>query len=30
VRYIDDFVICFQNRADAIRVQKVLEKIGEV
>ena len=26
VRYIDDFVICFQYRADAIRVQKVLEK----
>lgn len=26
VRYIDDFVICFQYRADALRVQKVLEK----
>lgn len=26
VRYIDDFVVCFQYRADAIRFQKVLEK----
>jgi group II intron reverse transcriptase/maturase len=26
VRYIDDFVICFQYRADALRVQTVLRK----
>jgi len=26
VRYIDDFVICFQYRADAIRVQEALRK----
>jgi group II intron reverse transcriptase/maturase len=26
VRYIDDFVICFQSREDAERVQKVLSK----
>jgi RNA-directed DNA polymerase len=26
VRYIDDFVICFQYRADALRVQQVLSK----
>jgi RNA-directed DNA polymerase len=26
VRYIDDFVVCFQYRADAQRVQDVLEK----
>jgi len=26
VRYIDDFVICFQYRSDAIRVQQVLSK----
>src|SRR4029077_8755263 len=24
VRYIDDFVLCFQYRADALRVQKAL------
>jgi RNA-directed DNA polymerase len=26
VRYIDDFVMCFQYRADALRVQQVLSK----
>jgi group II intron reverse transcriptase/maturase len=26
VRYIDDFVLCFQYRADALRVQEVLRK----
>ena len=26
VRYIDDFVVCFQYRADAVRFQKVLPK----
>ena len=26
VRYIDDFVVCFQYQADALRFQKVLEK----
>ena len=26
VRYIDDFVLCFQYRADALRAQKALEK----
>ena len=26
MRYIDDFVICFQYRADALRVQQVLSK----
>lgn len=26
VRYIDDFVLCFQYRSDAIRVQEVLSK----
>jgi group II intron reverse transcriptase/maturase len=26
VRYIDDFVVCFQYRADALRVQQVLSK----
>jgi group II intron reverse transcriptase/maturase len=26
VRYIDDFVLCFQNRSDAERVQDVLQK----
>ena len=26
VRYIDDFVLCFQYRADALRVQEVLAK----
>ena len=26
VRYIDDFVLCFQYRADALRVQQVLSK----
>src|SRR5947199_10353944 len=26
VRYIDDFVMCFQYRADALRVQQVLGK----
>lgn len=26
VRYIDDFVICFQYRADALRVQNVLRR----
>ena len=26
VRYIDDFVLCFQNRTDAERVQDVLQK----
>lgn len=26
VRYLDDFVICFQYRSDAIRVQQVLSK----
>jgi RNA-directed DNA polymerase len=26
VRYIDDFVVCFQYRADALRFQMVLEK----
>ena len=26
VRYIDDFVICFQYRSDAMRVQQVLSK----
>jgi RNA-directed DNA polymerase len=26
VRYIDDFVLCFQYRADALRVQEVLHK----
>jgi RNA-directed DNA polymerase len=26
VRYIDDFVLCFQFRADALRVQKALRK----
>ncbi|WP_194848140.1 group II intron reverse transcriptase/maturase [Candidatus Neptunochlamydia vexilliferae] len=26
VRYIDDFVVCFQYRSDAIRFQKVLKK----
>jgi hypothetical protein len=26
VRYIDDFVICFQYRSDAMRVQQVLRK----
>jgi len=26
VRYIDDFVLCFQNRSDALRVQNVLSK----
>jgi group II intron reverse transcriptase/maturase len=31
VRYIDDFVLCFQYRADALRVQEVLRKrLGEV
>ena len=26
VRYLDDFVVCFQYRADALRVQGVLRK----
>ena len=26
VRYIDDFVVCFQHRADALRVQEALAK----
>jgi hypothetical protein len=26
VRYIDDFVLCFQYRQDALRVQEVLRK----
>ena len=26
VRYLDDFVVCFQYRADALRVQEVLRK----
>jgi len=26
VRYLDDFVMCFQYRADALRVQQVLCK----
>lgn len=26
VRYIDDFVLCFQHRTDALRVQKALRK----
>lgn len=26
IRYIDDFVVCFQNHTDAIRFQRVLEK----
>ena len=26
VRYIDDFVLCFQYRADALRVQEALAK----
>ena len=26
IRYIDDFVVCFQYRADAIKFQEVLEK----
>ena len=26
VRYIDDFVLCFQYRADALRVQEALEQ----
>jgi len=26
IRYIDDFVICFQYRSDALRVQKALRK----
>src|SRR6201997_4570229 len=30
VRYIDDFVLCFQYRADALRVQKVLcQRLGK-
>jgi hypothetical protein len=29
VRYIDDFVLCFQYRADALRVQKALgQRLG--
>jgi hypothetical protein len=27
VRYIDDFVLCFQYRSDALRVQKALMRI---
>ncbi|MDD5320951.1 MAG: hypothetical protein PHD43_10140 [Methylococcales bacterium] len=31
VRYIDDFVLCFQYREDALRVQEVFAKtVGEV
>lgn len=26
VRYIDDFVVCFQNQSDALRVQNALRK----
>ena len=30
VRYIDDFVLCFQYRADALRVQKALcQRLGK-
>src|ERR1700739_961469 len=30
VRYLDDFVLCFQYRADALRVQKVLcQRLGK-
>ncbi|GMA60754.1 reverse transcriptase domain-containing protein [Alicyclobacillus fastidiosus] len=26
IRYIDDFIVCFQYRSDAIRFQEVLRK----
>lgn len=26
IRYIDDFVVCFQNRSDALRVREALDK----
>jgi len=30
VRYLDDFVLCFQYRADALRVQKALyQRLGK-